>query len=151
MKSAWILIFRSEFCFKSPSCKKACQSGMLQTVDKVVLRAQLSRPFFQIHTRKSKRCLHLHPRLAIHLCISESMVFLSCSKDSFYSFFSVRIQIFHAKCTSDILAYFHVFFPDMTGNYLHVILTMRTLLKEWTAFACCPTALVFPVSITISC
>ena len=107
--------------------------------------------FFQIHTRKGKRDLHFHPRLAIHLRISESVVLFSCSKDSLYCFFSVRIEILHSFCVPYILTFFHVIFPDMTSYKLYMVFTECALLEIWTAFTDLSAALVFPISITICC
>ena len=107
--------------------------------------------FFQIHTRKGKRRFHLHPRLTIHLSISESVIFLGCSKDPLDCFFSVGIQILHSLGISYVIAFFHVVFPYMSGYQLYMVLAECALFKVWTAFTCCSTALVLPVSITISC
>lgn len=77
------------------------------------------------------------------------MILFCSSKDSFYGFFSERIQFFHPKSMSDILAYFHVRFPYMSGDRFDMVFASGTLCQIWTRCTTCPAAFIFPVSIPV--
>ena len=79
------------------------------------------------------------------------MVFFRRSQDPLYGFLSLGIQFLHSYRLSDILIYFHVWFPDMPGHYLHMIPAFCTLAQIRTFFTDTPATLIFPVSGTVRC
>ena len=77
------------------------------------------------------------------------MILFCSSKDSFYGFFSERIQFFHPKSMSDIHAYFHVRLPYMSGDRFDMVSASGTRCQIWTRCTTCPAAFIFPVSIPV--
>ena len=59
------------------------------------------------------------------------MLFFRCSEDSFNGFFSQFIYRFVPKGMTDVFCHFHIFFPNMTHYYLHMIFAFRTFMETW--------------------
>ncbi len=54
------------------------------------------------------------------------MMFLCCTKNPFYGFFSFAVDIFHSQCMSDILTGIQIFLPYMSCYYFDMALALCT-------------------------
>lgn len=77
------------------------------------------------------------------------MLLLCCSKNPFDCFFPQFINLFVSKSMTDIFCHFHILFPNMTHDHLHMVFTFRTFMDTWTLGTHFWAALVFSVSIPV--
>ncbi len=111
--------------------------------------AQEINQLFDIETCKGKPDFHGHFCFPCLPGISHRMMFLCCTKNPFYGFFSFAVDIFHSQCMSDILTGIQIFLPYMSCYYFDMALALCTLGQIRTAGTYVSVTLVFSVTLSV--